>query len=93
MEKLGSASEKITITGPITEIESLVIRLKQQASCVRVIKSSPHFPHWDSIKDLFLIVPREDFEDLIRKVCSTVKSGSIYRGWIDFSQILYPICL
>ena len=92
MEKLSSANEKITITGPITEIESLVIQLKKQTSCVHVIRSSPHFPHWDSIKDLFLIVPREDLEELIRKVCSTLESSSIYRGWIDFSQIIYPIC-
>lgn len=93
MEKLSSAIEKITVTGPITEIDSLVIHLKNQASCVHVIKSSPHFPHWDSIKDLYLIVPREDLEELIRKVCSTLKSSAIYRGWIDFSQIFYPILL
>ena len=93
MEKLNSANEKITVTGPITEIDSLVIHLMNHASCVHVIKSSPHFPNWDSIKDLFLIVPREDLEELTRKVCSTLKSSSIYRGWIDYSQIFYPICL
>lgn len=84
--------EKITVTGPRSEINSLMIYLKNKVPNVRVIKSSPHFPFWDSIKDLYLVVSGEELEKTVRKISSRLESSSIYRGWIDFSQVFYPIC-
>jgi len=92
MKKLSLSQEKITVTGPGSEINSLTIYLKNKVPNVRVIKSSPHFPSWKSIKDLYLVVSGEELEEVVGKICDQLELGSIYRGWIDFSQIFYPIC-
>jgi hypothetical protein len=91
MENFYLVQKKITVTGPRSEINSLMIYLKNEVPTVRVIKSSPHFPFWESIKDLYLVVCGEELEETVRKISSRLESSSIYRGWIDFSQIFYPI--
>ena len=92
MEKLSLLHEKITVTGPTNEINSLVVYLEDKGPGTQVIKSSPHFPFWKSLEDLYLLVSREELTEALGRICSRLKSSSIYRGWIDFSQTLYPIC-
>jgi hypothetical protein len=93
MEKLSLIQERMTIIGPKSEIDPLTIYLKNEIPSIDVIKSAPHFPLRDSLIDLYLVVCGEDLTEVVGKIRRELKSSSIYRGWIDFSQIFYPICL
>lgn len=88
-----SVPEKITVSGPRSEIDSLMTYLKNETSNVHVIRSSPHFPFWKSIRDLYLVVCAEELKETVRKISSRLESSTVYRGWIDYSQIFHPICL
>lgn len=92
MEKLSLVQERMTVIGPKSEINSLMIYLKNEVPSIHVIKSAPHFPFRDSITDLYLVVRGEDLTEVVRKIRSKLRSSSIYRGWIDFSQTFCPIC-
>jgi len=92
MKEMCLEQEKIMVIGPGSEINSLMIYLKNEVPNVNVIKNSPHFPFGNPIKDLFLIVSGEKLEEIVEKICNQMKASSIYRGWIDHSQVCYPIC-
>lgn len=92
MKSLLLMQEKLTVTGPMHEIDSLEIYLRNKFQSVEVIKSSAHFPPWNSFKDLYIAVPGEELEEVVGKICDRLESGSIHRGWIDYSQTLQPIC-
>jgi len=92
LKELCLEQEKLTVIGPGSEINSLVIYLKSEVPSVNVFKDSPHFPFVHPIKDLFLIVSGQKLDEVVEKICRRTKSSSIYRGWIDHSQICYPVC-
>ena len=92
MSKCSLVQEKLTVTGPRNEIDSLMAYLNNELQNIHVVKSSPHFPFWKSIEDLYLVVNGEELSEVVKKIRRRLGSGSIYRGWIDFSQTSYPMC-
>ena len=85
--------EKFTVTGPAHEIDSLEIYLRNEFQSVEVVKSSPHFPPWNSFKDLYIAVSGEELEEVVGRIHDRLETGSIQRGWIDYTQTLRPVCL
>ena len=80
MNNFSMVHEKMTVTGPRSEIDSLVVYLENEVPNICVVKSFPHFPRKDSITDLYLVVCREKLEDAAEKICSRSNSCSLYRG-------------
>jgi len=91
MSRCSVIHEKLTVTGPRNEINSLMVYLNNESQGIHVIKNSPHFPFWKSIEDLYLVVNGEELSEVVKKIRRRLGSGSIYRGWIDFSQTSYPM--
>lgn len=82
---------RITIVGPRKEIDDLRSYLLNGVQGVAVIKSSPHFPLWDSTMDLYLLVCGRETNEVLQKIRHRLALSSVYIGWIDISQVFYPI--
>jgi len=82
---------KITIVGPRKEIDDLRTYLINETQRVEVVKSSPHFPFGDTTMDLCLLVCGREMDGVVQSIRHRLALSSIYIGWIDASQVFYPI--